>query len=93
VKKLNGLLFTRAVSVLLTINGKKTISAISKEIDLTYSHTIKIIKCLLQIGMITARMEGRCKIIGLTGSGKVLQNSLIIATDLTEIEDWNKYVD
>lgn len=45
-------------------------SKISKEIDTTYAHTVKIISRLEEEGLIQSKKEGRKKILKLTQNGK-----------------------
>ena len=47
-------------------------SQIAKELDITYSHVVKIMNMLKVDGSITFRRDGRTKYVSLTPKGKVL---------------------
>ena len=47
-------------------------SQVSKELDVTYSHTVKIMDVLHKDGLLSFRAEGRIKFVSLTVKGKVL---------------------
>ena len=53
--------------------GKYT-SQISKEIDCTYAHTVKIVKEFDRLGIVTLEKSGRRKMIKLTEKGRNLAN-------------------
>ncbi len=44
-------------------------SLISKKIDTTYAHTVKILSRMEDLGLIKSRKEGRKKILELTSKG------------------------
>lgn len=47
-------------------------SNISKELDTTYSHTVKVMSMLKDDGLLSFRFDGRIKFVTLTAKGKVL---------------------
>jgi DNA-binding MarR family transcriptional regulator len=47
-------------------------SQVSKELDVTYSHTVKIMESLRSDGFVSFRSEGRIKFVSLTVKGKAL---------------------
>ena len=51
-------------------------SVLAKEVDCTYSHTVKIIKMLKDCGLVEFSKKGRLKTIALTSSGKEIASNL-----------------
>ncbi len=45
-------------------------SLLAKEVDCTYSHAVKILQTLEQLGLVAFEKQGRIKIITLTKKGK-----------------------
>ncbi len=50
--------------------GPKSITMVSKSVDLTYSHTIKILDILNELGLVEFEERGRIKIVKLTDLGE-----------------------
>ena len=81
-KELNVLGFTKSADALLRIyynnldTRKNFGSAISKSINTTYSHTVKILKKFEDLQLIIVSKEGRVKKIYLTDKGKGIAKRL-----------------
>ncbi|MAH48335.1 hypothetical protein CMI37_21095 [Candidatus Pacearchaeota archaeon] len=68
-------LFFRRKPALMLIALKKVSRAkygslLAKEVDCTYSHAVKILQTLEQLGLVAFEKQGRIKIITLTKKGK-----------------------
>lgn len=62
----------------------KYASVLSKEVDCTYSHTVKILDQFKEHGLIEFRKEGRKKLIELTDDGEELAQRMGELTDALE---------
>ena len=51
-------------------------SVLAKEVDCTYSHAVKILQTLEQLGLVTFEKKGRIKLIRLTKKGKDVADSI-----------------
>lgn len=51
-------------------------SLLAKEIDCTYSHTVKILQTLEELGLVIFEKKGRIKIIQLTKKGKEVADAI-----------------
>lgn len=71
----------RAIITIRRHRGEVYCSLVSKKIDTTYAHTVKILSKLEEGGMVTSEKKGRKKILTLTEKG---QNH---AEKLSEIMD------
>lgn len=74
----------KPVKTLIALNNPGSdsyASAISKETDCTYSHTVRILQRLEEEGLVESRMKGRRKEIELTSRGKELAVALSEALD------------
>jgi predicted transcriptional regulator len=72
-------LFLRPKPVKLLIslkNGPKYATILSKEVDLTYSHTVKLLDQFKIFGLVDFEKKGRIKIIRLTDDGEDLAHSV-----------------
>ena len=69
---INTFFHTKTARVLIELlNKKETYSYfLSKEIDITYSHLVKVIKKYEDVGILTSKKVGRTNIIKLTPKGK-----------------------
>lgn len=68
---------TKPVKMIISLKkGPKYATQVSKEIDCTYSHTVKILDELETLGLVTFKKQGRIKIIELTGDGEDLAHSI-----------------
>jgi len=50
--------------------GPKNITLLSKSVDLTYSHTVKILDLLNEAGLVEFEEKGRVKVVKLTDIGE-----------------------
>jgi predicted transcriptional regulator len=65
-------LFLRQKPVKLLINLKnepKYATILSKEVDLTYSHTVKLLDQFKNFGLVEFEKKGRIKVVKLTDTG------------------------
>ena len=72
-------LFLRQKPVKLLINLKnepKYATILSKEVDLTYSHTVKLLDQFKVFGLVDFEKKGRIKIVKLTNEGEDLAYSV-----------------
>lgn len=81
----------KPVMALVTIRREREdiyCSVISRRIDTTYAHTVKIISHLEEIGMVESTKKGRKKILELTPKGeKFADRFLDLLTDFEEETD------
>ena len=71
-------LHSKPVGVMLSLNASegKYASIISKEVDCTYTHTLKILTQLKEQGLVKFEKEGRIKQVGLTPDGEDVAHEL-----------------
>lgn len=72
-------LFFRNKQVKLLISlksGPKYATLLSKDVDLTYSHTVKLLDQFKIFGLVTFEKKGRIKIVKLTSDGEELAQSI-----------------
>jgi DNA-binding MarR family transcriptional regulator len=72
-------LHSKPVKILVQLNNpakENYPSQISREIDCTYSHTVRIIQKLEQNGLVRAEKEGRKKQLQLTEEGQDIAETL-----------------
>ena len=77
--KLASRLFMRSKPVKLLISlksGPKYATILSKEVDCTYSHTVKLLDQFKNYGLVEFERKGRIKIIKLTDDGEDLAHSV-----------------
>lgn len=74
------LLRTKPVRMLVGLlhdkKSAKYISVIAKEVDCTYSHTVKTLQKLMEAGLVEFKKQGRLKLVKLTKDGKELAEYL-----------------
>jgi DNA-binding MarR family transcriptional regulator len=58
------------------VNKAKYGSILAKEVDCTYSHAVKILQALEQLGLVVFEKQGRIKIIKLTKKGREIAESI-----------------
>lgn len=78
-EKLASRLFLRSKPVKLLISlksGPKYATILSKEVDCTYSHTVKLLDQFKNYGLVEFEKKGRIKIIKLTDDGEDLAHSV-----------------
>ena len=67
----------KPVRILISLkNGPKYATQISKEIDCTYSHTVKLLDDFKKRDLVGFKKQGRIKIISLTEDGEDLTHSI-----------------
>ena len=68
---------TKPVKMVISLKkGPKYATQVSKEIDCTYSHTVKLLDELETLGLVTFKKPGRIKVIELTEDGEDLAHSI-----------------
>ena len=68
---------TKPVKMLVSLKkGPRYATVISKEVDCTYSHTVKLLSHFEKNGIVTFNKKGRIKIIELTEEGQELVNAI-----------------
>lgn len=74
----NLLLHSKPTGILLSLKGSegKYASIISKEIDCTYTHTLKILNDFKKFGIVDFKKEGRIKEVFLTEKGLDIAHDL-----------------
>jgi DNA-binding MarR family transcriptional regulator len=77
-KNISRLFFRNKQVKLLTSlkSGPKYATILSKEVDCTYSHTVKLLDQFKSFGLVDFEKKGRIKIIKLTNDGEELANSI-----------------
>ena len=69
-------------------NGPKYATIISKEVDCTYSHTVKLLSVFEKNGLVGFVKKGRIKIIELTDDGQELAHSIeAVLMRLSKLKD------
>ncbi len=58
------------------VNKAKYGSVLAKEVDCTYSHAVKILQTLEELGLVVFEKKGRIKIIKLTKKGQDVAESI-----------------
>lgn len=67
----------KPVNIMLSLkSGPRYATQVSKEVDCTYSHTVKLLDDFKKLGLVTFKKQGRIKIIELTGDGEDLAHSI-----------------
>ena len=56
--------------------GPRYATQVSKEVDCTYSHTVKLLDDFKRLNLVTFKKQGRIKIIELTEDGADLAHSI-----------------
>ena len=68
---------SKPTQLLLSLkDGPKYATILSKEIDCTYSHTMKILDNFKKFGLVEFEKKGRIKMIKLTSNGEEIAKSL-----------------
>ena len=77
-RKLESLLFySKPLHLILCLhNGPKYVTKIAKEIDTTYSHTVKLLEKLKRMGLVEFEKKGRIKIVRLSPLGEKVAHEL-----------------
>lgn len=67
----------KPVKIILSLKrGPRYATQVSKEVDCTYSHTVKLLDDFKKLGLVTFKKQGRIKIIELTDDGEDLAHSI-----------------
>jgi predicted transcriptional regulator len=70
----------KPIKVLTSLkSGPKYATILSKEVDLTYSHTVKLLDLFKIYGLVEFEKKGRIKIVKLTTEGQDLAHAFDIA--------------
>jgi len=63
--------------MLISLNsGPKYATILSKEVDCTYSHTVKLLDQFKLFGLVEFEKKGRIKVVKLTSEGQDLAHSI-----------------
>lgn len=72
--------FRRKPALMLVALGKiskvRYGSVLAKEVDCTYSHAVKILQSLQDLGLVVFEKQGRIKLIRLTKKGKEIADAI-----------------
>ncbi len=67
----------KPVKIMISLKrGPKYATQISKDVDCTYSHVVKLLDEFSSLGLVDFKKQGRIKIIELTEDGKDLAHSI-----------------
>ena len=67
--------------------GPKNVTLLSKSVDMTYSHTIKVLDILNEIGLVEFEEKGRVKIVKLTELGEEIARYFdVLLTKLSKLK-------
>jgi predicted transcriptional regulator len=70
-KPLGHFLHVKPVKILISLrSGPKYVTLIAKEVDITYSHAIKLLDIFNELGLVEFEEKGRIKMVKLTDSGE-----------------------
>jgi DNA-binding MarR family transcriptional regulator len=70
-KPLTYFLHVKPIKILLALRtGPKYVARIAKEVDITYSHAIKLLDIFNELGLVEFEEKGRIKMVKLTLSGE-----------------------
>lgn len=84
-------LFLRPKPVRMLVSlksGPKYATIVAKEVDCTYSHTVKLLDLFKVLGLVDFEKKGRIKIVKLTEIGEDLARGMdSVLTKLTKIKE------
>ncbi len=84
-------LHEKPARLLISAKTPKYASQLAKEVDCTFSHTVKLLEQFRKMGLVTFKKTGRIKIIELTDDGKEIANYLEgLVTKITNLEKTHK---
>lgn len=70
-------LHSKPVNILVSMRaGKKYASILSKEVDCTYSHTVRILQQMNKLSLVNFDKKGRIKMVELTSLGEEIAQFL-----------------
>ena len=68
---------SKPVKILISLkNGPKYATIVAKDVDCTYSHTVKLLEVFKGLGLVEFDKRGRIKLISLTEDGEDLAHSI-----------------
>jgi len=72
-KPLSYFVHVKPVKILISLrSGPKYVTLIAKEVDMTYSHTIKMLDVFNELGLVEFEEKGRIKMVKLSDTGEEL---------------------
>ncbi len=75
-KPLSYFLHVKPIKILISLrSGPKYVTIIAKEVDITYSHAIKLLDIFNELGLVEFEEKGRIKMVKLTDSGEEIARS------------------
>ena len=82
----------KPVNIMLSLkSGPRYATQVSKEVDCTYSHTVKLLDDFKKLGLVSFKKQGRIKIIELTNDGQDLAHSIEgVLMKLSRIKEFNE---
>jgi len=82
----------KPVNIVLSLkSGPRYATQVSKDVDCTYSHTVKLLDDFKKLGIVTFKKQGRIKIIELTQDGEDLAHSIEgVLMKLSRIRETNE---
>ena len=70
-KPLSYFFHVKPIKILISLrSGPKYVTLIAKEVDITYSHAIKLLDIFNELGLVEFEEQGRVKMVKLTDSGE-----------------------
>jgi len=70
-KPLGYFIHVKPTKILISLrSGPKYVTMIAKEVDMTYSHTIKLLDIFNELGLVEFEERGRIKMVKLTDKGE-----------------------
>lgn len=67
----------KPIKMLISLkSGPKYATILSKEVDCTYSHTVKLLDQFKDYGLVNFEKKGRIKIVSLTEDGEALAQAI-----------------
>ena len=82
----------KPVKIMLSLKqGPRYATQVSKEVDCTYSHTVKLLDDFKKLGLVAFKKQGRIKIIELTKDGEDLAHAIEgVLMKLSRIKESNE---
>ncbi|MBI2085021.1 MAG: winged helix DNA-binding protein [Candidatus Aenigmarchaeota archaeon] len=84
-------LHEKPARLLISAKMPKYASQLAKEVNCTFSHTVKLLEQFRKMGLVTFKKTGRIKMIELTDDGKEIANYLEgLVMKITNLEKTHK---
>ncbi len=84
-------LHEKPARLLIAAKTPKYATQLAKEVDCTFSHTVKLLEQFRKMGLVTFKKTGRIKTISLTDDGQEIANYLEgLVTKITNLEKAHK---